>query len=423
MRRIIVFDDAGGVIAPLTDLRPAFDIRTGALTTLERLRRVLDGQVIGLWVPEPLRVLARLSHAEPVNATIGGSGAVLLYNGRCPIPPDGLATLREGEAMVEPGTGELIAACLQAGLAIDAAKGKVPAAVTSRREASFPSLMSRPWHVRTFRDAAIRIDLDLLSRPEPRTPDEPSATQELFEAGGGGITLAPSAAEPIRVGGAALTIDRTARVYPGAILDLEKGPIVIEEHAVVRPGAIIIGPAYVGPHAIILERATIRPNTAIGPWCKVNGEVGGCIFQGFANKAHDGYLGDSWIGEWVNLGAGTTTSNLLNTYTDIPAVAAPGGSHERTGERFLGATIGDHTKTAICTRLSTGCVLHTGGMFATTAPVSGATPSFAWATDEGLRRYRLDKFLDVVRAVMTRRSLEPSAAYIERLAALHATTA
>ncbi|GJQ29866.1 MAG: hypothetical protein HBSAPP03_17500 [Phycisphaerae bacterium] len=421
MRRIIVFDDAGGRLAPLTDLRPSFDVRTGALTTLERVRRVLDGQVIGLWVPESLRVLARLTHAEPVNATIGGSGVALIYNGRCPVPPEGLGSLREGEALIEPGTGELVAACLDAGRALDAAAGRVPASVTARRELPAPSLLARPWHLRRYRDAAIRIDLELLALPERRTPDEPSPAQELFEAGVAGVTLTPGAAEPLRLGGAALTVHKAARVYPGAILDLERGPIVIDEGAIVRPGAILIGPVYIGPHSTILERATIRQNTAIGPWCKVNGEVGGTIFQGYANKAHDGYLGDSWVGEWVNLGAGTTNSNLLNTYEEIIAVASPGMSNERTGETFLGATIGDHVKTAIGTRLMTGCVLHTGGMFATTAPVSGATPPFAWSTDAGLRRYRLDKFLAVARAMMHRRNIEPSAAYLERLTALHAS--
>jgi acetyltransferase-like isoleucine patch superfamily enzyme len=182
----------------------------------------------------------------------------------------------------------------------------------------------------------------------------------------------------------------------------------------------------VGPHSTVLERATIRQHTAIGPWCKVNGEVGGTIFQGYANKAHDGYLGDSWMGEWVNLGAGTTNSNLLNTYGEIVSRATPDGKNERTGENFLGAVIGDHVKTAICTRIMTGSVLHTGSMFATTAPVSGCVGAFTWATDDpdtgrpSHRPYRLDKFGEVMRAAMARRKVEPSEAYLRRLAELHA---
>jgi UDP-N-acetylglucosamine diphosphorylase/glucosamine-1-phosphate N-acetyltransferase len=216
-----------------------------------------------------------------------------------------------------------------------------------------------------------------------------------------------------------LHIAATARVYPTVVLDCEHGPVVIEEHAVVRPGAVICGPAYVGPHSTVLDCAVIRGNTAIGPHCKVAGEVSGTVFQGYANKAHDGFLGDSWVGEWVNLGAGTTNSNLLNTYSEIICRATPEGPNERTGETFLGAVVGDHVKTAICTRIMTGAILHTGSMFATTAPISGTVARFTWATDAGSRAYRFDKFLDVARAAMARRKVEPSAAYIERLRALH----
>ncbi len=173
----------------------------------------------------------------------------------------------------------------------------------------------------------------------------------------------------------------------------------------------------------MLERATIRQNTAVGPWCKVNGEIGGVLFQGYSNKAHDGYLGDSFVGEWVNLGAGTTNSNLLNTYGEVITRATPDGKHERTGETFLGAIIGDHVKTAICTRIMTGSVLHTGGMFATTAAVSGCVAPFTWATDAGQRPYRFEKFIEVARAAMSRRKITPSGAYTTLLRDLCPATA
>lgn len=419
MRRLIVFDDGLESLAPLNDLRASFDIRTGALTTLERLRASVDGEIVGLSVPDALLPLTRQAHPWPVNAPVP-RGEFMLYNGRCPIPPYELPSLRVGDAIVEKDSGDLVAAMVQG---TGEKLSLTPPSRAAAREVPH-CLLSRPWHARRFRDEAIRIDLEILARPARRTPDEPSAAQELFEVPGEGVGMAGAGEgpQPLHIGGHPLTIDPTARVYPGAILDMECGPIVIAAHAVIRPGAIVIGPAYIGPSSTVLERATIRPNTAIGPCCKVNGEIGGTIFQGYANKAHDGYLGDSWVGEWVNLGAGTTNSNLLNTYGEITALRAPGQSHERTGEQFLGAVMGDHVKTAICTRLGTGCVVHTGAMLATTAPVNGSTPTFAWATDQGLRRYRLDKFLDVVRAMMTRRSTEPSAAYLARLTALHAAT-
>ncbi|MBK9187748.1 MAG: hypothetical protein IPM33_02230 [Phycisphaerales bacterium] len=396
MQQVILFDDGLSELSPLTDLRAAFDLRTGALTTLERWRRTPNRRVVALYCPKAIEAVTRERHTIAVNKPPSGDEPLLLVNARCPRPPRELESLGMGQALIERASGDVVAAFLDADSAREflatRTLGARPTAAVHER-----CLISRPWHVRTFRDACLAMDLALLESPRRGVCE--------------GVTV---------FGPHPLTIAPTARVYPGATLDLEQGPIVIDEHAIVRPGAILIGPCYVGEHSSVLERATIRPNTAIGPWCKVNGEVGGTIFQGFSNKAHDGYLGDSWVGEWVNLGAGTTNSNLLNTYAQVIARATPASGNERTGEQFLGATIGDHVKTAICTRLMTGCMLGTGGMFATTAPVSGATPRFAWATDTGTRAYRLDKFLEVLHAAMARRTITPGEAYLARVAALHA---
>jgi len=274
--------------------------------------------------------------------------------------------------------------------------------LTRVEEIAAPALLARPWHVRTLRDRALANDLERLEK-------------QLNAGTPAGLTT---------FGTHALRVMPSARILPGVVLDLDHGPIYVAEHATIRPGAILTGPCYVGPHSTVLDRAVIRSNTAIGPQCKVAGEVGGTIFQGYANKAHDGYLGDSWVGEWANLGAGTTTSNLLNTYGEIIARAlpegAPGSKNERTGEQFLGAIIGDHVKTAICTRIMTGSVLHIGSMFATTAPVSGCVARFTWATDAGRHPYRVDKFLEVMKAAMGRRKVSPTEAYLRRIAALHA---
>ncbi|MBX3384266.1 MAG: hypothetical protein KF864_12245 [Phycisphaeraceae bacterium] len=399
MTPYILFDDGKGTLAPLTDLRAAFEIRTGALTTLERTRALLGGNPSALYVPEHLKALVASRHGTPVNTCADPD--IIALNGRAPLGAMHAKALGPGQAVVEDASGEVIAARTDAAGVEALAQGRTPGGLEVVERLPAKGLMSRPWHARSFRDACLGVDLDTLTANPGRLPPE-------------GV---------LRMGDAPLRCALTARLCPGVTLDLEGGPILIDENAVIRPGAVLIGPCAIGANSTVLERATIRPNTAIGPWCKINGEVGGVIFQGYSNKAHDGYLGDSWVGEWVNLGAGTTNSNLLNTYGEILAVAAPGGRHERTSEKFLGAIIGDHVKTAICTRIMTACVLHTGGMFATTAPVSGATPPFAWATDEGLRRYRPEKFLDVARAMMQRRHVEPSPAYIERLRALLASAA
>lgn len=400
---VILFDDGRGELAPLTDLRPAFDVRVGALTLLERITLMTGRPPAGLIVPPHLEAVCREKWPSvPVNDRIAATVDCLLVNGRWAVASS--EALREvdelggtpaddrGEPLGHRVSPSQLAAFVR-GAPIDAEGSR------SDRLTEGSRALLRPWDARKLRDRALAIDLDLLLRLRPESA-----------ALTAGVTL---------IGDRGFNAAATARLLPSVVLDTEHGPVVIDEHAVVRPGAIVIGPAYIGPHSTVLDRAVIRGNTAVGPFCKVAGEVSGTVFQGWANKAHDGFLGDSWVGEWVNLGAGTTNSNLLNTYSEVICRATPDGPNERTGETFLGAIIGDHVKTAICTRIMTGSILHTGSMFATTAPVSGTVGRFTWATDAGSRAYRFDKFLDVARAAMARRRVEPSAAYIDRLRALH----
>lgn len=418
MNRLVIFDDGKGQLDPLTDLRPVYSVRTGCLTTIERQSRFFGVRPGALWVPEGLRDLARVRSSDPVNPEHLGTGNVTLLSGRCVLPPGGLMELTPGTWMLEEGSGDVIGACVDAASAVKFLTGGDKAIRTTLTMPA-PSLLNRPWHVRSFRDRAMRMDLELLLLKPSDPAREGVGSDDLFEAPMEPLPPEADSPQAIVLPGHGVSIDRSAKVYPGAILDAENGPIVIARDAVIRPGAMLIGPCYVGPGSTMLERATIRPFTAIGPACKVNGEVGGTIFQGYANKAHDGYLGDAFVGEWVNLGAGTAVSNLLNTYGEVVSKASPRAPNERTGEIFLGPVIGDHVKTAICTRLMTGSVLATGGMFAGTAAVSGATERFAWRTDAGEQRFRVSKFIDTAKTVMARRRVEMPEVYAARLRALY----
>ncbi|MFN7020364.1 MAG: putative sugar nucleotidyl transferase [Phycisphaerales bacterium] len=388
----IIFDDGKGLLSPLTDLRPAFCIRTGAFTTLERLQRLSGFRIVGWESPEQTRGLIRELVSLPCIVDVLLEQTCLVLNGRCPLPPADLASLPLGSAVVEQRTGDLIAAHVEPGGVAAAARSETSGlSVTATAE---HVLIGRPWQVRTFRDACISHDLKVL----------------VGCAGGRNVVVSP-----------------TAKVHPTVVLDDEAGPIVIGDHAVVRPGAIICGPAFIGSNTTVLDRCLIKPNSAIGPACKVAGEIGGTIFQGYANKAHDGHLGDSYVGEWANLGAGTTNSNLLNTYGEVIArpFGADGsvGGNERTGERFLGTLIGDHTKLAICTRIMTGAIIGTGTMWAASAPVSSTIAPFSWVTDSGTRTYALRKFSEVMETVMARRNVTPGPAYLEAIEHLHRTSA
>ena len=404
---MIVFDDRDhpdcGLdvvdLSPTTDLRATFELRTGAMTTLERFQREWADGIAAVWAPASLAAVVEERSAVPVNVLPDDDAHFLCVNGRWSYPGQRFE-IAGGEALVECDTGHVIAVKLsRADAQAFLTTGRLPDAV-QRLEHDGQLLLRRPWDMLAVLPRTLEVDLLALLQRRPK----PARISSDF----------------IIIGEAEITIDRQAKVYPGVIFDAEQGPILIDVGAAVRPGATIIGPAYVGPRSTVLDRALIKGNTAIGPVCKVAGEVGGTIFQGYANKAHDGHLGDSYVGEWVNLGAGTTNSNLLNTYGEVPVRQRPGGSMKRSGMRYLGAFLGDHAKTAIGTRLMTGTVVGTGAMIACTAPPPECVPPFAWLTDEGAKVYRIEKFIDVARAVMARRSMDLSPAMERRLRAAFA---
>ena len=395
---LVVFDD-GVSLAPLNDLRPSFDIRTGAMTTLERLIATMDRPLGALFVPERLEAITRELHpGVPVNELPAGADVVMVINGRCVLADGPYMTFETvGEICTESQTGQLIAGIFEARAALELLRGSFAGKHTGI-ESQQGALLTKPWHWRTFRDRCIATDLELMA--------------EMRDA-----VATPSGC--IKFGNGTLVIDPSAKVYPGVTFDLEHGAIVIDERATIRPGATLVGPCYIGPDSHVLDKGFIKGNTAIGPFCKVAGEIGGTIIQGYSNKGHDGHLGDAWLGEWVNLGAGTTNSNLLNTYGEVVCRALPESSNERTGEVFLGATIGDHVKTAILTRIMTGSILHMGSMFAQSTSVASTVGGFTWATDAGARPYRFDKFLEVAKAAMARRKIVPTAAYVELMRTRH----
>lgn len=402
MTRVVLCDDEAGRLTPLTDLRASFLVRTGARTTLERWASAQGFTVACVCIDESRAALTREQVGTlSVNDAAAMKGCVAV-SGRLVMPLAEVSALAPGEALVDAaGGGRVVAAKAREGddaVAVSAVMTGSSAGFKEKRVEGLP-VLRRAWDVIRWRDGCLDLDLKDIARSwgPPGTGAVPGA----------GVVCVSSAA---------VFVHASAKVSPGVVLDAEGGPIVIDENATVRPGSIIVGPAYLGRGSSVLERGLIKAHTAIGPVCKVTGEVGGTIFQGYANKGHDGHLGDSWVGEWANFGAGTTNSNLLNTYGEVTAtVPAPGASRERTGLQYLGCIVGDHTKFAICTRIMTGSVFGTGCMVATTAAPASSVPAFSWLTDERTQPYRFSKFLEVAKTVMARRKIVPSEAYVKAM--------
>jgi UDP-N-acetylglucosamine diphosphorylase/glucosamine-1-phosphate N-acetyltransferase len=196
-----------------------------------------------------------------------------------------------------------------------------------------------------------------------------------------------------------------------AVLNAENGPIYIGKNAVVSEGAIIIGPFALGDDSTVNWGAKMRANISIGPHCKVGGEVANTVFFGHSNKGHDGFIGNSVIGEWCNLGANTNGSNLKNDYTNVKIYDYASHSLEDTGRLFCGLFMGDYTKAGISTMFNTGTVVGVN------ANVFGAgfqpkhIPSFSWGgAAEGLTEYRVEKAIEVARQTVSRRGMELSEA-------------
>ncbi len=193
----------------------------------------------------------------------------------------------------------------------------------------------------------------------------------------------------------------------GCIFNTTAGPIIIDEEAEVMEGSIIRGPFYLGKHATVKMGAKIYGATTVGPHCKVAGEISNSVIFGYSNKAHDGFLGNSVLGEWCNLGADTNNSNLKNNYSSIKIWNYARMDYVDTGLTFCGLIMGDHAKSAIGTRFNTGTVV---GPFANI--IQGDfppkyIPAFSW----GEENYDFEKAMQTAQKVFARRNMSLTKEY------------
>uniref|UniRef100_A0A7C4XDN0 Glucose-1-phosphate thymidylyltransferase n=1 Tax=candidate division WOR-3 bacterium TaxID=2052148 RepID=A0A7C4XDN0_UNCW3 len=198
-----------------------------------------------------------------------------------------------------------------------------------------------------------------------------------------------------------LYIERTARVSKFVFFDTTSGPIYIDRRVLIRPFTTIIGPAYIGEGTIV-ERAKIV-KSSIGPYCRIGGEVESCVFQGFSNKYHEGFIGHSFIGEWVNIGSLTTNSDLKNNYSNVRIKI--GEREYDTKMVKLGCFIGDHTKLGIGTLIPTGAVIGSFVNYFGGGMMPKYVPSFRWLGPGVSEIYELEKAISTMKIVMKRRGV------------------
>ena len=192
----------------------------------------------------------------------------------------------------------------------------------------------------------------------------------------------------------------------GAILNVKKGPIYIGRDAEIMEGACLRGPIALCEHAVVNMGGKIYGATTLGPYCKVGGELNNVVMTGYSNKAHDGFLGNAVIGEWCNLGAGCTASNLKNTYAPVRVWSFAESSFVKTDLQFCGLIMGDHSKAGINTMFNTATVVGVGVNFYGAGFPRTFIPSFTEGSTLGMKPVIMDRFFDTASRMMARRHKE-----------------
>ena len=350
--------------APLSLTRPIGDIRVGLFTNLERWSILLPDDHIGFQSESYLRdEFEELNDGKIVNA--------------CIIPnEDFVASIVYLEDNCRLMLGNNTMAISGNGKNVINYKGEMPILINNR------------WELLSVNAAAISNDIDLIK--------ESISYQKIPKDV---IVIGPKDSIYLEEGA----------ILSACTLNSKEGPIYISKGAEVMEGALIRGPFALCENAVVKMGAKIYGASTIGPFCKVGGELSNVIFQSYSNKGHDGFLGNSYIGEWCNLGADTNVSNLKNNYDSVSSYCYEKKEEVNTGLQFLGLFMGDHSKTGINSMFNTGavvgvsCNLYGAGFF------PKHTLSFSWGEPNALEPFRIEKSLEYANKMMERRSEKLSA--------------
>ena len=376
MQNFILFDgESREHLLPFTFTRPVADIRIGILTIKQKWEQRLN--LLASYYTEDYL-------AEKCPVTIGSDN--LMINAST-LPDEQLVkavmALKLNEALTFDDT--LIAVRLDEASAKNYSySAAMVSKWTVKKLTTAPSMLNHIWDIFRKNDDEIKSDFLLLTK---------NKKSQL-------ISSTNKCINPENI-----FLEEGAKVE-FAILNASKGPIYIGNDAEVMEGALIRGPFSLGEHSEVKMGSKIYGATTIGPHCKVGGEITNSVIFGYSNKAHEGYLGNSVVGEWCNIGADTNNSNLKNDYGNVNIWSYSKKQFEDTGLQFCGLFLGDHSKCGINTMFNTGTVV---GVFSN---IFGGgfprkfIPSFQWGGSSGFEVYKTDKAFAVAELVMQRRHLQ-----------------
>ncbi|MEK7710639.1 MAG: putative sugar nucleotidyl transferase [Planctomycetota bacterium] len=382
---VLFEDDAFVDLLPLLFWRSVFEIGVGRKIVLDRLAQRLGAPIAGVWTREWMAGVAAQRCGAPANHPM--QPPTVLVNGRW--LPDGPVEWPAAPCVgVTPDEGIAFIVCDDA-----LAKSLTPRDLLSadHRHAALLGI-SRT----TASGRMIRHPWDLIARLSDLLREDWSAADASIDSEvPAGVLCGPR--EGLHVG-ERVSIHRTA------IIDTTPGPIFLSDDAFVGAYAVLEGPLFVGPGSRINPHAWLHGGNAVGPVCKIGGEVHGCVIQGYTNKQHLGFLGHSYVGSWVNIGAGANNSDLKNTYGKVRVPI--NGREIDSGQTIVGAIIGDHAKIGINASIPTGAVIGFGASIASTAMLPKFVPSFAWVTGDRVTPGDPLRAMDVASAMMVRRNVD-----------------
>ena len=378
-------DAAARAFEPFALTRPGCELRAGALLVRERWQRALGMEAAGFIGAAHLKDFDEPGAARAAGGRIP-KGSVIV-NARC-----APALIPTRAADIWRCDGRVAAVTVSRDVDADeVATTALESLAGGAGEASVAGWwIEHVWDLIRHLAPMLAADIAVLSRDARRHEDK------RMVAGSPGVF-----------------VDKDASVEPQVFFDTTGGPVLVRRGAVVMAFTRVVGPCVIGEESQV--GGDKIAGSSIGNVCKVHGELSSSVFTGHSNKGHDGFVGHSYLGRWVNLGAGTITSNLKNTYGAVQ-LWTPGGERD-TGMQFLGTLFGDHVKTGIGTSLNTGTVLGAGANIYGSVMPPKAVPPFAWGDQPPYAPYRLDKFLDVARRVMERRHVALSDSQARQLAA------
>ncbi|MCK9320497.1 MAG: GlmU family protein [Bacteroidales bacterium] len=366
----ILFDDvARKSLKPFTYIRPVCDIRIGILTIREKWEKYL-GETTSTLTED------YLSNKFPI---IFADSMTLINGSVCPTPKLVQAVKNLSVNQVLVCNDNIIAMSKTREDFISEGDDIEKIEV----EEDFIKL-NNVWDIYVYNDRAIREDFELITKGRKSQPL--SSTNKLINPEN-------------------IFVEEGVSVEC-ACLNAKNGPIYIGKNAEIMEGAVVRGPFAMGEHAVLKLNAKIYGGTTIGPYAKVGGELDSVVIFGYSNKAHDGFIGHSVIGEWCNLGADTNASNLKNTYDEVRLYDIEKSTFVPTGQVFCGTIFGDHSKCGINVMFNTGTVVGISSNIYGAGYQRNFIPSFAWGgTNTGLKLYQLEKAIEVNERMMQRRGL------------------